>query len=167
MKLYIKVSLLQFATTNGGLDITGDSLAPYANDYFVQTIIMLLIMLGAIGFPVLIEVKTYMKNTIPNFRFSLFTKIASATYLFLFVLGTIVIYLFEFSNTFKGATWHKSLFYAMFQSSSTRSGLINHRFSISEATNFFLGGLMFIGSSPVLLVEVFVQQHLLYSIILS
>ena len=32
------------ATTNGGLDITGDSLAPYANDYFVQTIIMLLII---------------------------------------------------------------------------------------------------------------------------
>ena len=27
------------ATTNGGLDITGESLAPYANDYFVQTII--------------------------------------------------------------------------------------------------------------------------------
>ena len=138
------------ATTNGGLDITGDSLAPYANDYFVQTIIMLLIMLGAIGFPVLIEVKTYMKNTIPNFRFSLFTKIASATYLFLFVLGTIVIYLFEFSNTFKGATWHKSLFYAMFQSSSTRSAGLStiDLTQFSEATNFFLGGLMFIGSSP-------------------
>src|SRR5699024_11401144 len=28
------------ATTNGGLDITGDSLAPYANDYFVLMIIM-------------------------------------------------------------------------------------------------------------------------------
>ena len=60
------------ATTNGGLDITGESLAPYANDYFVQTIIMLLIMLGAIGFPVLIEVKTYMKNSIQTLgsRFS-------------------------------------------------------------------------------------------------
>ncbi|MEJ7360861.1 potassium transporter TrkG, partial [Staphylococcus epidermidis] len=28
------------ATTNGGLDITGKSLMPYANDYFVQTIVM-------------------------------------------------------------------------------------------------------------------------------
>lgn len=82
-----------------------------------------------------------MKNTIPNFRFSLFTKIASATYLFLFVLGTIVIYLFEFSNTFKGATWHKSLFYAMFQSSSTRSAGLStiDLTQFSEATNFFLG----------------------------
>ena len=34
------------ATTNGGLDITGDSLIPYANDYFVQTIVMFLIVLG-------------------------------------------------------------------------------------------------------------------------
>ncbi|MGI2315668.1 potassium transporter TrkG, partial [Staphylococcus cohnii] len=51
--LFVSVS----ATTNGGLDITGQSLIPYANDYFVQTIVMFLIMLGSIGFPVLIEVK--------------------------------------------------------------------------------------------------------------
>ena len=50
------------ATTNGGLDITGDSLVPYAKDYFVQTIVMFLIVLGSIGFPVLLEVKAYIKN---------------------------------------------------------------------------------------------------------
>src|SRR5699024_3166407 len=71
------------ATTNGGLDITGQSLIPYANDYFVQTIVMFLIILGSIGFPVLLEVKAYIKNRIPNFRFSLFTKITTSTYLFL------------------------------------------------------------------------------------
>ena len=44
----------------------------------------------------------------------------------------------------------KLLFYAMFQSSSTRSaGLSTIDLShFTEATNFFLGGLMFIGSSP-------------------
>ncbi|MCA9725434.1 MAG: TrkH family potassium uptake protein, partial [Kurthia sp.] len=69
------------ATTNGGFDITGESLAPYADDYFVQTINMILITLGAIGFPVLIEVKYFLMNKDPKkFRFSLFTKITTTTY---------------------------------------------------------------------------------------
>ena len=46
------------ATTNGGFDITGMSLQPFHHDYFVQFVCMVLIFLGAIGFPVLIEVKT-------------------------------------------------------------------------------------------------------------
>ncbi|NRG47303.1 TrkH family potassium uptake protein, partial [Bacillus sp. CRN 9] len=37
------------ATTNGGLDITGASMIPYAGDYFVQFITIILITLGAIG----------------------------------------------------------------------------------------------------------------------
>ena len=51
--IFVSVS----ATTNGGLDITGESLVPYAKDYFVQTIVMFLIVLGSIGFPVLLELK--------------------------------------------------------------------------------------------------------------
>ena len=41
------------ATTNTGFDITGESLVPYFNDYFIQIVTMILIILGAIGFPVL------------------------------------------------------------------------------------------------------------------
>ncbi len=50
------------ATTNGGSDITGKSLIPYAHDYFVQAIVIFLIILGSIGFPVLLEVKAYIQN---------------------------------------------------------------------------------------------------------
>lgn len=46
------------ATTNAGFDITGSSLEPFANDYFVQFVNMLLLILGAIGFPVLVQGKT-------------------------------------------------------------------------------------------------------------
>ena len=59
------------ATTNGGFDITGASMVPYFNDYFVQIITMILIILGAIGFPVLIELKEFISNKDKNFRFSL------------------------------------------------------------------------------------------------
>lgn len=138
------------ATTNGGLDITGDSLNSYADDYFVQTITMFLIVLGAIGFPVLIEIKSYLTNKIPNFRFSLFAKLTIVTYLLLFIFGTLTIYLFEYHHAFKSISWHKALFYAMFQSASTRSaGLTTIDLTqLTDATQFFMSGLMFIGSSP-------------------
>ncbi|RIM67083.1 TrkH family potassium uptake protein, partial [Staphylococcus arlettae] len=138
------------ATTNGGLDITGQSLIPYANDYFVQTIVMFLIILGSIGFPVLLEVKAYIKNRIPNFRFSLFTKITTSTYLFLFVFGVIIILVLEHNHALQNMSWHKSLFYALFNSSTTRSaGLQTIDVSqFSEGTNAIMGFLMFIGSSP-------------------
>ncbi|MFW0760269.1 TrkH family potassium uptake protein [Staphylococcus cohnii] len=144
--LFVSVS----ATTNGGLDITGQSLIPYANDYFVQTIVMFLIMLGSIGFPVLIEVKAYIKNRIPNFRFSLFAKITTVTYFGLFIFGVIIILLFEHNQAFQNMSWHKSLFYALFQSATTRSaGLQTIDVSgFGEGTNIVMGILMFIGSSP-------------------
>ncbi|MCY1037608.1 TrkH family potassium uptake protein [Staphylococcus nepalensis] len=138
------------ATTNGGLDITGQSLIPYANDYFVQTIVMFLIMLGSIGFPVLLEVKAYIRNRIPNFRFSLFAKITTVTYFALFIFGVLIILLLEHNQAFQNMSWHKSLFYALFQSATTRSaGLQTLDVSgFGEGTNIVMGILMFIGSSP-------------------
>lgn len=139
------------ATTNGGFDITGLSLAGYADDYFVQIINMLLITLGAIGFPVLIEIKHFLLNKDDKkFRFSLFTKITTTTYAALFVVGTIVIFLVEAFNSFKGMSWHKMLFASMFQSVSTRSaGLTTVDVSqFTDTTNIFMSFMMFIGASP-------------------
>ncbi|PTK36629.1 Ktr system potassium uptake protein D, partial [Staphylococcus nepalensis] len=99
------------ATTNAGLDITGNSLIPYANDYFVQAIVMFLITLGSIGFPVLLEIKAYISNRNPNFRFSLFAKITTITYFALFLFGTVMILILEMGNTLKDVSWHKALFY--------------------------------------------------------
>ena len=79
--LFVSIS----ATTNGGLDITGQSLVPYAKDYFVQTIVMFLIILGSIGFPVFLEIIAYIRNRVSHFRFFLFTKIKTTTYFLLFI----------------------------------------------------------------------------------
>ncbi|HEN4133305.1 TPA: TrkH family potassium uptake protein [Staphylococcus aureus] len=138
------------ATTNGGLDITGKSLIPYAHDYFVQAIVIFLIILGSIGFPVLLEVKAYIQNRVTNFRFSLFTKITTSTYLFLFIVGVLAILLFEHNHAFKGLSWHQSLFYSLFQSATTRSAGLQtiDVTTLSDPTNIIMGILMFIGSSP-------------------
>ncbi|MGE7624833.1 TrkH family potassium uptake protein [Viridibacillus sp. NPDC096237] len=138
------------ATTNGGFDITGMSLLPFHGDYFVQVINMLLIALGAIGFPVLIELKAFLENKNKNFRFSLFTKITTTTYAVLFLFGTFVILLIESFHAFKGMSWHEAFFSAMFHSVSARSaGLTTIDVTkFSEATDVFLSFLMFIGASP-------------------
>ncbi len=138
------------ATTNGGFDITGQSLMMYHNDYFVQIINMILIILGAIGFPVLIEVKAFLSNKNKNFRFSLFTKITTVTFGVLLAVGTVVILALEMFNSFKGMSWHEALFTAMFHSVSSRSGgLVTFDVTqFGEGTNIFMSALMFIGASP-------------------
>lgn len=138
------------ATTNGGFDITGQSMAPYFNDYFVQIINMILIILGAIGFPVLIELKEFLSNKNKKFRFSLFTKITTVTFGGLLVIGTVVLLAFESFKAFKDYSWHETLFAAMFHSVSSRSGGMTTMdiTQFSEATNLFMSALMFIGASP-------------------
>lgn len=138
------------ATTNAGFDITGASMKPYAGDYFIQLILMILIILGAIGFPVLIEVKSYFSKKVPHFRFSLFTKITTATFGFLLVLGTFMIWLLESFHSFKDMSWHQQFFTALFHSVSARSaGLVTYDVTnFSEATDILISSLMFIGASP-------------------
>lgn len=139
------------ATTNGGFDLTGQSLVPYQNDYIVQIIHMLLIILGAIGFPVLIEVRQYIgKKKYELFRFSLFTKLTTTTFFTLVVVGTIVIFLLEWNHFLRGKSWHEMLFYTLFQSVTTRSGGLATMDiqEFSPPTLFFMSILMFIGASP-------------------
>ncbi|WP_071393359.1 TrkH family potassium uptake protein [Bacillus tuaregi] len=140
------------ATTNAGFDITGNSLVPFAHDYFVQSINIILLTLGAIGFPVLIELKDYFLNRNKNkaTHFSLYTKLTTITFFLLMILGTIFILLFEANHFFEKKSWHESFFYAFFQSSSTRNGgLATMDVSqFSEPTLWILCFLMFIGASP-------------------
>lgn len=138
------------ATTNSGFDITGQSFEPFYSDYFVQFITMILIVLGAIGFPVLVELKHFLMKKNPAFRFSLFTKITTVTYGGLFILGTLVVLFIESFHSLKGISWHEKIFVAMFHSVSTRSaGLTTMDIGMfNEATNIFLSFLMFVGSSP-------------------
>src|SRR5690625_585805 len=141
------------AISNGGFDITGESLIPFKSDYFIQTINMLLIVLGAIGFPVLIEVKRYLflnAKKRKTFRFSLFTKVTTGTFLILIVVGTVVIYLLDMNHYFANKTYSDAFFYSLFQSITTRSGGLSTLdvSQLTESNHLFMSFLMFIGGSP-------------------
>ena len=138
------------ATTNGGFDLTGQSLIPFADDYFIQFIVMILIILGAIGFPVLIEVKNFLFTKNKKYRFSLFTKITTITFFSLVIGGAILIASIEYSYFYKGMEWHETFFYSLFQSTATRSGgYATMDVSLyTETTIIIMCALMFIGASP-------------------
>lgn len=142
------------AISNAGFAIENDSLMSMSHDYYVQTIYMVLIIFGAIGFPVLIEVRSFIHHKLSRkkqlFRFTLFTKLTSLTFFLLIAVGTVMIYLLDVTKFFAGKSWHESFFYALFQSVTTRSsGLSTMDVSLfSDANQLFLSLLMFIGASP-------------------
>ena len=62
---------------------------------------MFLIILGSIGFPVLLEVKAYIKNRIPNFRFHYLLKLQRQhTYSYLF-FEVIIILVLEHNHVYR------------------------------------------------------------------
>ncbi|HFK9926372.1 TrkH family potassium uptake protein [Enterococcus faecium] len=142
------------AVTNSGFDVTGDSIKPFAHDYFFLILIMFLIFVGGIGFPVLMECREWLlykrSNAKLPFRFSLFTKLAVLAFVILFVSGTVLIYLLEKDHLFQDSNMSVKWINSMFYSITTRNaGLQIHDlgdFQITTPIIFSL--LMFIGCSP-------------------
>lgn len=137
--------------TNAGFDIFGNSLADFSRDYFVQTFTMALLILGAIGFPVLIELREYLSGRHRRYRFSLYTKVTTFTFFALLVIGAVGIFLIENGLYLAGMTWHEKTFYALFNSVTARNGGLATMdvADFSEPTQYLLSVLMFIGASPV------------------
>lgn len=142
------------AVTNSGFDVTGDSIKPFAHDYFFLILIMFLIFVGGIGFPVLMECREWLlykrSNAKLPFRFSLFTKLAVLAFVILFVSGTILIYLLEKDHLFQDSNMSVKWINSMFYSITTRNaGLQIHDLGDFQITTLIIFSLlMFIGCSP-------------------
>jgi len=136
--------------TNAGFDIFGNSMLDFSHDYFVQLVTILLIVLGAIGFPVLIEVHEHWFGKQEHFRFSLFTKLTALTYLILLILGAVSLWVIEKNLYYADMSWHEKLFQSLFHSVTARSaGFTTMDVNeLSAASHFLLSALMFIGASP-------------------
>ncbi|WP_437184422.1 TrkH family potassium uptake protein [Vagococcus intermedius] len=142
------------AVTNSGFDVTGGSIIPYADDHFFLICIILLITVGGIGFPVIMEIKEWLffkksKHGYP-FRFSLFSKLAIWSFLILFIFGTLLIFALErqhlFADMSSSQQWISSMFYSM---TTRNAGLqINDLNDFQTATLLLFSTLMFIGCSP-------------------
>ncbi len=140
--------------TNAGFDISpgGDSLLMYNNDYFMQTLGMSLMLLGAIGFWPLAELKEWIqaKRKKEKFEFSLFTKILVSMHLGIWIISAIVVYAVEFNEFFLDKSIVESIYYSLFMTLTTRNaGFATMSMNdMSGTIQVFFGILMFIGSSP-------------------
>lgn len=137
---------------NAGFDLFGNSLQGFSQDYLVQAVIGILLLAGAIGFPVLLEFYTNFaeRREWRKFRFSLYTKVTTVTFGLLFLAGIIVILLFETPGVLANMPWHQKISVAFFQSLTTRNGGFS-TVDVSifhNATLLFFCLLMFVGASP-------------------
>ncbi len=135
---------------NAGFDIFGDyaSLTGYAGDPVVNIVVMFLIISGGIGFIVMADLIDYRKSR----RLMLHSKVVLSMTAALISIGTVVIFIFEFSNpnTFGQLNLGSKIWAAFFQSVTPRTAGANtvDIAGLRQATQFFMVILMFIGASP-------------------
>jgi Trk-type K+ transport system membrane component len=140
--------------TNAGFDISpgGNSLMMYSTDYFFQSLAMGLMILGAIGFWPLTELKAWVeaKKKKEKFEFTLFTKILVVMHLGLWIIGAIVVFGVEFNGFLADKGFFEGLYYSLFMSLTTRNAgfATMNMTDMSKTIQIFFGILMFIGSSP-------------------
>ncbi|KPQ38908.1 MAG: trk system potassium uptake protein TrkH [Phormidium sp. OSCR] len=144
------------AFNNAGFSLFEDSLAGYINLPQMTIFITILIILGGIGYQVMMEAFFWLKSQIkPNkkrFRFSLHVKIVSSTTLMLLLIGSWGFFASEFGNpnTLEPLSWLHKITAAWFQSVTTRTAGFN-TIDIGKMTTaglFLTIALMFIGASP-------------------
>jgi Trk-type K+ transport system membrane component len=140
--------------TNAGFDISpgGDSLMMYSDDYFMQTLAMILMFLGAVGFWPLSELKEWItaKKRREKFEFSMFTKILVYMHVGIWMISALMFFGFEYNHFLEGKGFADGVFYSLFMTLTTRNaGFATLSMGdLTDTTQVFFGILMFIGSSP-------------------
>jgi Trk-type K+ transport system membrane component len=144
--------LSTMSVTNGGFEIHTLNMADFHGDFFVQAMVMLLIFFGTMGFPVIMDIQKFWeaKRLKKRFRFSLYTRLTMIASLLLWLGGILGFWIFERHYFLADKGPVSSLFYAAFQSITTRSAGL----TTADITRFTHGSLvmfavlMFVGASP-------------------
>ncbi|GIP49355.1 K+ transporter Trk [Paenibacillus sp. J53TS2] len=135
---------------NAGFDLFGEfrSLTQYVGDPVMNLVSMVLIISGGLGFIVLSDLIDYRKHR----KLSLHSKVVLSTTTALILIGTLVIFIFEFTNskTLASLDWGAKIWSSFFQSVTPRTAGANTLDigAMRQASQFFMIILMFIGASP-------------------
>ena len=109
------------AFTNTGFTPNPGGLEPFAQNYYVLSVLMLGVFLGSLGFPV---IYTLAKHVWHVKKWSLHSKLTLITTTLLFLLGALAFLVLEYNNprTFGSMDAVDTTIQAMFLSAMTRSG---------------------------------------------
>ena len=142
------------AFCNAGFDLMGSvsgpfsSLTSYVDNFMIVMTISALIILGGIGFPVILDVIRTKKAS----RLNMHSKVVIITTAVLIGIGSIFIFIVEFNNpeTLGALSFPGKILASFFQSVTTRTAGFNtiDLTLIKESSLFIMMILMFIGASP-------------------
>ena len=145
------------AFNNAGFDIMGaTSLDYFRNDYFIQTLVVIGLVIGGLGFPVLAEALEYIKAKLKgaDFHCSLYTRLSIRLYFAFFLIGVIGVFWIELAQ---GSLWSnpdftfiEKIYYLVFHTFSTRNAgyaTIDLN-AFHQSTLLIFIALMWIGANP-------------------
>ncbi|MDH3391916.1 MAG: ATPase, partial [Desulfobulbaceae bacterium] len=142
------------AFCNAGFSLNPDSLILLRGNWPINLTIMLLIILGGLGFSVIVEGKSHLLSLVKGKdrakRMSWHFIIVVQTSLFLIIVGWLYIYFSEFISFKKYLPFHEAVLTSLFQSVTCRTAGFN-TLDIGSMTNvslIFMMILMLIGGAP-------------------
>ena len=137
---------------NAGFSLFSNSFSDFKGNTLINTVVPLLIIIGGIGFIIILEVYYYLTRFRQKrpFKFSLHTKITVFVTVLLIPLGAVIFWLVERSYSLQVLPPAQQFFISLFQSITPRTAGFNTvDFSIlSNPILFFIIIFMFIGASP-------------------
>ena len=139
------------AFCNAGFALYPDSFVGYREDWIVNGVLSVLIIVGGIGFIVIADVKScWLTSRATHRRLSLHSQVALTASAVLIILGTVSIAAMEWNNTLSSLSTSGRILAALFQSISARTAGFNtlQIGTMANETLFFLCILMFIGACP-------------------
>lgn len=137
------------AFCNAGFGLYPDNLIGYRSDPLVNATVIVLIILGGIGFLVMRELLA-LRHGGQVRRLTLHSKLVLVTTAVLIILGTVVIAALEYGSALRGMGFWEGFWTALFQAVSPRTAGFNtiDLNLFGPATILFIMALMFIGASP-------------------
>lgn len=140
------------AFCNAGVALRDDSLSRYRSDWLVNPTMMSLIIVGGIGFPVLVDLGRNMYGSWSDRwdRLLVHTKLMLVGTAILLTAGTAIVLLLEWDGILRDLPFANKLLMAAFHSTSCRTAGFNS-FDIGSLTNaslFMSMLLMLVGGGP-------------------
>ncbi|MDD6276466.1 MAG: TrkH family potassium uptake protein [Clostridia bacterium] len=150
--IYMAVFHAVSAFCNAGFDIMGrlqpnSSMAQYQDDPVVMITLMMLIIIGGIGFYAWSDI---IANRFKFKKYQLHTKVVLATTGILLLSGTVLFFVFEYNYAFKDLSIGDKILASLFQSVTPRTAgfAAVDQSKLSESGSILTIIFMFIGGSP-------------------
>jgi trk system potassium uptake protein TrkH len=141
------------AFCNAGFSNFRDGMAPFVTEHDVGGVIIVLIMVGGLGFPVMFELISRAKDLWHRRRsknLSLHTRVVLVTSMVLWLAGALLFFVLERNGVMASLSWPDRIVAAIFQSVTCRTaGFSTVDFGMMGPASWMIACvLMFVGASP-------------------